>query len=58
MVSVGEDQSQEPVVFYDAGDHYTETLRRDTIRPQAARAAMRHFVATGELSPDVSWEEV
>jgi Immunity protein Imm1 len=58
MVSVGDDQSEEPVVFYVAGDHNSETLRRNTIRPPAARAAMRHFVATGELSPDITWEEV
>jgi hypothetical protein len=58
MVSVGDDQSEEPVVFYVAGDHYSETLRRNTIRPEAARVAMQHFVATGELSPDVTWEEV
>ena len=58
MVSVGEDQSNEPVVFYVAGDHYSETLRRNTITPGAARAAVRHFVATGQLSPDVTWEEV
>ena len=58
MVSVGDDQSKEPVVFYVAGHHYSETLRRNTIRPEAARAAMRHFVATGELSPDVAWDEV
>ena len=57
-VSVGDDQSNEPVAFYVAGDHYSETLRRNTIEPGAARAAMRHFVSTGELSPDVSWEEV
>jgi hypothetical protein len=58
MVSVGDDQSNEPVVFYVAGDHYSETLKRNTIRAEAARAAMRHFVATGQLSPDVTWEEV
>jgi Immunity protein Imm1 len=57
-VSVGDDQSGEPVVFYAAGDHYSETQRRNTIRPEAARAAMRHFVATGQLSPDVTWEEI
>ena len=32
-VSVGDDQSSEPVVFYVAGDHFSETLRRNTIRP-------------------------
>jgi hypothetical protein len=58
MVSVGDDQSNERVVFYVAGDHYSEALRRNTIRPEAARAAMRQFVATGLLSPDVTWEEV
>jgi hypothetical protein len=58
MVSVGDDLSEEPVVFFVAGDHSSETLRRNTIGSQAARAAMRQFVAAGELSPDVTWEEV
>ena len=58
MVSVGPDQSDEPVTFYVAGDHHSETLRRNTIGPQAARAAIRHYVTSGELSPDVDWEEV
>ena len=57
-VTVGEDPSSEPVAFYVAGDHYSETLRRNTISADAARAAMRHFVATGKLSPDLNWEEV
>ena len=58
MVTVGADQGDEPVAFYVAGDHLSETLRRNTISPNAARAAMRHFVATGELSPELDWEEV
>jgi hypothetical protein len=58
MVSVGDDRSNEPVVFYVAGDHYSETLRRDTISPELARAAMRHFVATGDLLSEVTWEEI
>lgn len=58
MVSVGTEQGTEPVVFYVAGDHYSETLQRNTITPEAARAAIRHFVATGQLSPHVTWEEV
>lgn len=58
MVTVGEDQGDERVAFYVAGDHYSETLRRNTITPNAARAAMRHFVATGGLSPELDWEEV
>ena len=58
MVTVASDQSDEPVAFYVAGNHYSETLRRNTITPEAARAAMQHFVATGQLSPDVTWEEV
>jgi hypothetical protein len=44
-------------VFYAAGDHYSETLRRNTIPREAARATMRQFVATGQLSRDVTWEE-
>jgi hypothetical protein len=58
MVSVSRDGGDEPAVFYVAGDHYSETMRRNTISPEAARAAMRHFVATGELSPKVEWEEI
>ncbi|WP_407697543.1 Imm1 family immunity protein [Solirubrobacter deserti] len=56
-MSVGQNRSEEAVVFYVAGDHYTEVPRRHTITPSAARAAMRHFVAPGELSPDVTWGE-
>ena len=58
MVTVGEDRSDEPLAFYVAGDHYSETLRRNTISADAARNAIRHFVLTGELSPDLSWEEL
>ncbi len=58
MVSVGDDPSGDPVTFYVAGDHHSETVRRNTISAKAARAAMRHFVATGGLSPDIDWEEV
>jgi hypothetical protein len=58
MVSLGSDQSENPVTFYVAGNHHSEVPGRNTIRPQAARAAMRHYVASGELSPDVNWEEV
>jgi Immunity protein Imm1 len=58
MISVGDDQGNEPVVVYVAGGHYSETLRRNTITAENARAAMRHFVATGRLSLDVTWEEV
>jgi hypothetical protein len=58
MVSVGSQDSDEPFVFYVAGDHYSEALRRNTISPAAARAAMRHFLATGGLSPEVEWEQV
>ena len=58
LVSVGQEESDDPVTFYVAGDHHSEALRRNTISHEAARAAMRHFVATGELSPAVAWEEV
>ena len=46
------------MVFYIAGDHYSETLRRNTISPTAARAAVRHFVARGALTSDVGWEHL
>jgi hypothetical protein len=51
FVSVGQEQADDPVAFHVAGDHHTETLRRNTIRPEAARAAVRYFV-------DVDWDEV
>jgi hypothetical protein len=57
MVSVGDEGGEEPFAFYVAGDHYSEALRRNTIPPDVARAAMRHFVIRGELSPEVQWEE-
>jgi Immunity protein Imm1 len=58
MISVGQEQSEDPVAFYVAGDHHSEALRRNTIKTEAARAAMRHFAASGSLSPDVDWGEV
>lgn len=54
MVSVGNEASDEPVVFYVAGDHYSDGPRRNTIPPADAQAAMRHFLTTGELSPEVN----
>lgn len=57
-VSVGDEGGDESVVFYVAGDHYSETSRRNTIPPKVARAALRYFLATGRLSPDVGWGEV
>lgn len=58
MVSIGRDPSDDPLTFYVEGDHHTETLRRNTISRDEARTAIRHFVATGQLSSDVNWEEV
>lgn len=58
MVSLGNEDRDEPFVFYVAGDQYSEALWRNTISPDAAREAMRHFATTGELSPAVAWVEV
>ena len=58
LASVGGHEGENPFVFYVAGDHYSECLRRNTIPVEAARAAMRHFLTTGELSPEVEWEQV
>jgi hypothetical protein len=57
-VSVGREDGDEPLAFYVAGDHHSEVLRRNTISPGDARAAMRHFVETGELSAQIDWEEI
>ena len=45
-------------LFYVAGDHHSETSWRNTISPEAARLALHQFMVTGELSPDVRWDEV
>jgi hypothetical protein len=58
LVSVGDHDRDELLDFHVSGDHHSQTLRRNTVPTDAARAAMRHFLATGELSPDVTWEEV
>lgn len=58
LVSVGDDDRDELLDFYISDDHHSQTLRRNTVPVDAARAAMRHFLATAELLPDVTWEEV
>ena len=58
MVSVGNEASDEAFVFYVAGDHYSDVPRRHTILPADGWAAMRYFLTTGELSPEVEWEQV
>lgn len=58
MVSAGGEGAAVTFVFYVAGDHWTETLRRNTVEPTIARAAVRRFLAHGDLSPEVEWEEV
>jgi len=58
MVSVGDDDRDELLDIYVSGDHHSQTPRRNSVPVDAARAAMRHVLATGELSPDVTWEEV
>lgn len=57
-MSVGDQDGEEPWVFYVAGDRHSETLRRNTISSDAARRALHHFVRTGALSSAVQWEEV
>jgi hypothetical protein len=57
LISVGEDASDDPFEFYVDWDHYTECARRNTIQPEQARMAARHFLLTGQLDPSISWEE-
>jgi hypothetical protein len=35
-----------------------QTPRRNTVPADVARAAMRHFLVTGQLLPEITWEEV
>ncbi len=44
LASVGGEGGEEPFVFYVADDHHSETLTRNTIDAEAARAALRRFV--------------
>jgi len=56
-VSSGDEDKDEPLVFFLEGAHQTEAPWSATIPDDAARAAMRHFAETGELLPDVRWVE-
>jgi hypothetical protein len=58
LVSVGGQGGEDPFVFYVAGDHYSESLCRNTIPMELARVAMRHFFTTGSLTHEVEWEQV
>jgi immunity protein Imm1 of predicted polymorphic toxin system len=58
MVSVGNDARDEQLDFYVSGDHHTQTSRRNTVPYEVARTAMRHFLLTGQLLPEITWEEV
>lgn len=55
-VSRGDPDRAEPVKFVFSGE-MTEYPPWSAIPVEAARAAMRHFFETGELSPDVDWAE-
>lgn len=55
-VSVGPHEEHDLVVFDFMGSH-TEILRRHLIPVSLARHAMRVFVQTGTLCPNVQWEE-
>jgi hypothetical protein len=57
LISVGENDNDEPFVFYVDGDHYTECALRNTIDPELAREGARHFLLTGRLDSRISWEE-
>jgi hypothetical protein len=57
MVSLGEQRRDAPFVFYVAGGHYSETSQRNTVDQELARAALRHFLLTGELSQELDWEQ-
>jgi hypothetical protein len=57
FVSDSGDVDETPVVFYFHG-HYSEFPARQLVPRALARAAMRHFFRTGELSYEVSWREI
>jgi hypothetical protein len=57
MACVSDEDRAGFFVFYVDGSHYSEAPLKNTIAPDSARAAMRHFARSGELSPYVDWEE-
>ena len=56
-ISVGRSNRDEPIAFLFGGE-WSEYPIRNTVPISAARAAMRKFCETGELTKDVVWEEV
>ena len=56
-VSSGDEDKDEPLVFFIDGTHQTEAPWSATIPNDVAREATRHFLLTGELLPDVRWVE-
>ncbi len=57
MASVGSEDEDRSFTYYVYGDHHTESAWRNTVAPEEALAAARHFVQTGELDPHLRWEE-
>ena len=57
FASAGEEERDEPLVFFVGGAHPTEAPWGATIAPEDARDALRHFFVTGERSPEVRWVE-
>ena len=51
------DRPGEELFAFRFGGQYSELPERYLIPIEAARAAMRHFCLTGELSPEVMWEQ-
>ena len=57
FASVGDEDEDRPFTFYVYGHHHTEVAWRNTVAPEEAFAAARHFVETGELDARLRWEE-
>ncbi len=55
--SSGDEQRDEPLSFSIDGAQRSEAPWSATIPNDVAREATRHFLLTGELSPDVRWIE-
>jgi Immunity protein Imm1 len=52
----GSDDEGEPIEFAFSGE-ITEFPPWSGVPAEAARKALRHFYETGELSPEIDWEE-
>jgi hypothetical protein len=58
MITVGDPDRGGTIDFFLHGEHHTEIKARHLVPADAAWRAVREFLASGELSSSLRWEEV